>query len=151
VLVITLGVFLLSLLGLPPLAGFAAKFQIFSVLFEGAQDFAKHNQRGLSYTLYGLLVIGGLNTVLSLFYYVKVLRVMVLDPPLEVVENRPVEKLPTPFIPNLYLVVLASLLVVVGIFWDFLSTASSVDGVNSFAHAPVPVRTAPATTAQGAP
>ena len=34
VLVITLGIFLLSLLGLPPLAGFAAKFQIFAVLYQ---------------------------------------------------------------------------------------------------------------------
>src|SRR5205085_11713298 len=33
VLVVTLGVFLFSLLGIPPLAGFTAKFQIFSVLF----------------------------------------------------------------------------------------------------------------------
>jgi len=39
VLVITLGVFLLSLLGLPPLAGFAAKFQIFSALFHAGNDY----------------------------------------------------------------------------------------------------------------
>ena len=39
-LVITLAVFLLSLLGMPPLAGFTAKFQIFRVVFEAARDYA---------------------------------------------------------------------------------------------------------------
>src|SRR5205085_7421519 len=35
ILVVTLAFFLLSLLGMPPLAGFAAKLQIFSALLEG--------------------------------------------------------------------------------------------------------------------
>ena len=131
--VICLAVFLLSLLGIPPLAGFAAKFQIFSVLFDGAQDFARYGQPGLSYTLYALLVIGGLNTVLSLFYYMKVLKVMVLESPLEVVENRPVAPLRTSPIANAYLVVLAATILLVGVFWNPLSQASSIDGVNSFA------------------
>ena len=47
---------------------------------------------------------------LSLFYYVKVLKVMILDQPLEAVENRPVAQLPTPAVANAYLVVLASAL-----------------------------------------
>ena len=34
-------VFLLSLLGMPPLVGFAAKFQIFSVLFDAGQIYAQ--------------------------------------------------------------------------------------------------------------
>ena len=95
--------FLLSLLGMPPLAGFAAKFQVFRVLFDGAREFGRQGQPGLSNILYALLVIGGLNTVLSLFYYVKVLKVMILDQPLEVVESRPVAQLPTPFLANAYL------------------------------------------------
>src|SRR5207245_211104 len=81
-LVITLGVFLLSLLGIPPLAGFAAKFQIFRVLFEGARLFSDKSP-GLAYTLYLLLFVGALNTVLSVVYYVKVLKVMALDTPLD--------------------------------------------------------------------
>src|SRR5262249_17051074 len=85
-LVTALGLFLLSLLGLPPLAGFAAKFQIFQVLFKAGQSYEAAGREGLSWTLYALLVIGGLNTVLSLVYYIKVLKVMVLDRPLEEVE-----------------------------------------------------------------
>jgi len=56
---------LLSLIGLPPLAGFTAKFTVFAVLFDAR--------------LLLLLVIGGLNTVLSLFYYLRVVRVMTLQ------------------------------------------------------------------------
>ena len=35
--VVLLGIFLLSLLGLPPLAGFVAKFQIFAAVFHAGQ------------------------------------------------------------------------------------------------------------------
>lgn len=55
---------LFSLVGIPPLAGFAAKFVIFGSLVRT--------------DLYLLLAIGGLNTVVSLFYYLRVVRVMFL-------------------------------------------------------------------------
>ena len=132
VMVLTLGVFLLSLLGLPPLAGFAAKFQIFYVLFDVGQDYHVAGRLGLAYTLYALLVIGGLNTVIALIYYVKVLKVMVLDKPLEEVEATPVAPLETPPLQNAYVSVLALLVLVLGIFWGPLSQASSVDGVKTF-------------------
>jgi len=57
VLVITLAIFLLSLLGMPPLAGFAAKFQIFRVLYEGGQYYGTIGHPGLGYWLYALLVM----------------------------------------------------------------------------------------------
>src|SRR5262249_1174035 len=47
IMVVTLSLFLLSLLGIPPLVGFAAKFQIFSVLFKDAQRYYADNQPGL--------------------------------------------------------------------------------------------------------
>ena len=78
-LTITLAVFLLSLLGMPPLAGFAAKFQIFRVLYQGGQMYSQSGHPDLGDWLYALLVIGGLNTVLSVVYYIKVMRVMILD------------------------------------------------------------------------
>ncbi|MFH1264140.1 MAG: NADH-quinone oxidoreductase subunit N, partial [Planctomycetota bacterium] len=61
-LTVCLALILFSLLGLPPLAGFAAKFSIFYALFDAR--------------LLGLLAIGVLNTVLSLFYYLRVVKVM---------------------------------------------------------------------------
>jgi len=64
--VICMGIILLSLLGLPPLGGFIAKFAAFVAVAEAQ--------------MWWLLVIGGLNTAISVFYYVRVLKVMVFDP-----------------------------------------------------------------------
>jgi len=67
VLTVAMAVFLLSLTGIPPLAGFAAKFRIFYALYQA--------------DLIWLLAVGLINTLFSLFYYVKVLRVMIIDQP----------------------------------------------------------------------
>ncbi len=137
-LVIMLSVCLLSLLGLPPLVGFAAKFQIFSVLYESAQAYGKQGQTNLSVTLYGLLVIGGLNTVLSLLYYAKVLKVMILEKPLEEVEGRPVEQLRLPWQVGLYATVMAVAVLALGVFWGPLDAASRIRGVEQFRPAAAP-------------
>ena len=131
-LVITLGLFLLSLLGMPPLAGFTAKFQIFSVLFDAGKEYERHGKPFLSYTMYALLVAGGLNTVLSLFYYVKVLKVMILEKTLEEVENRPIEAKPAPILQAAYASVIAVAIVVLGVFWNPLSEVASAKGVDTF-------------------
>lgn len=136
VLVIMLGVFLLSLLGLPPLAGFTAKFQIFRVLYDSAQEYARLGKPQLSWTMYIVLVAGGLNTVLSLFYYVKVLKVMVLERTLEEVENRPIEQKPAPALQSAYATVLALVVLLLGIIWNPLAVASSKQGIETFRAAP---------------
>jgi NADH-quinone oxidoreductase subunit N len=133
VLVVTLGVFLFSLLGIPPLAGFTAKFQIFSVLFEAAARYTQAGQPALAYTLFAVLLAAGLNTVISLFYYAKVLKVMALERNLEEVEGRPVEQVPLPGIHAAFLSALAAVLLLIFVFWNPLVEASSVKGVNSFA------------------
>jgi len=61
---VAMTVFLLSLTGLPPTAGFVGKLYIFSALI-GAK-------------MIGLVVIGALNSVVSLYYYVRVLKHMFL-------------------------------------------------------------------------
>jgi len=53
--------------GLPPLAGFQAKWIIF---YNGL----------VQANLWTLLLVGVLNTVLSLFYYLRVVRVMIFAP-----------------------------------------------------------------------
>jgi NADH-quinone oxidoreductase subunit N len=140
VLVITLAVFLLSLLGVPPLAGFAAKFQIFSVLYDAGQRYASLDQSSLSITMYALLVIGGLNTVLSLFYYIKVLKVMILERPLEVVEGRTPTPLIVPPGAAVFATVMAVMIFVIGLAWNPLIQASLDRGVNGFQPVPVPSR-----------
>jgi len=63
-LTVCMAVAMFSLVGLPPLAGFLAKWAIFLALVKA--------------NLWALLFIGALNTVLSLFYYLRVVRVMVM-------------------------------------------------------------------------
>ena len=50
-MVVTLSFFLLSLLGIPPLVGFAAKFQIFAALWRAGQYYWRAGQSGLGVTL----------------------------------------------------------------------------------------------------
>lgn len=71
-------IFLISLTGLPPTAGFIGKFYIFTAVLESHYVW--------------LAVIGVLNSVVSLFYYVKIFRNMYLrggDKPAEAIEVSP--------------------------------------------------------------
>lgn len=74
-IVVATGVVLVSLIGLPPLAGFVSKFLVFSSVMEAVMLGA---ERPLMLVL---IVVGGANTVISLFYYLRVLKVMTFDPP----------------------------------------------------------------------
>jgi NADH-quinone oxidoreductase subunit N len=60
-------IFLLSLGGIPPTAGFAGKFYIFSAAVEA--------------NLTPLAIIGILNSIVSLFFYLRVIRIMYVDEP----------------------------------------------------------------------
>lgn len=62
-----MAIFLFSLTGLPPFAGFIGKFYLFAAVIK--QEF------------YLLAIVGVLNSALSLFYYVKIVRVMFLAEP----------------------------------------------------------------------
>jgi NADH-quinone oxidoreductase subunit N len=68
-LVAVLTIFLLSLLGIPPTAGFMAKFKMFGALIEAATRPA-----------IALAILGIVNTVVSAYYYLKVVKTMVFDP-----------------------------------------------------------------------
>jgi NADH-quinone oxidoreductase subunit N len=137
---VLLAIFLLSLLGIPPLAGFAAKWQVFSVLFDSGRAYvAVEKTRTLGYVMYALVVIAGLNTVLSAVYYLKVLKVMILDRPVGVEEGRMPEPVPVNAGPALYGTVLALIIFVVLPAWDPLSQASD-QGVNRFYEVPTPTK-----------
>jgi NADH-quinone oxidoreductase subunit N len=117
VMVVTLSVFLLSLLGIPPLVGFAAKFQIFSVLYTDGQAYYRAGESGLGATLLGLLLIGGLNTVLSAVYYLKVMKVMILDRRAEDLEGSEPPPLPEPAFASVFSVLMALAVLGWGILW----------------------------------
>jgi NADH-quinone oxidoreductase subunit N len=116
-LVVAFAISLLSLLGLPPLAGFAAKFQVFAVVY----DAGGHNLSTspmLSYTYYGLLTVAAINTVISAAYYLRILRIMVLDAPAE-----SATALRCGCGVSLFSVVLAILVILAGILWNPLVDA----------------------------
>ena len=72
--VVCLSAILFSLVGIPPFAGFVGKFAIFAAVMDG------YAVTGRNYLLL-LLIMGGLNTAISLFYYLRVVKVMTIDPP----------------------------------------------------------------------
>lgn len=64
---IAMTVFLLSLTGIPPFAGFVGKFYLFKAVIEAK--------------LLWLAIIGIVNSVISLYYYMRIVRAMFFDAP----------------------------------------------------------------------
>lgn len=93
---------LVSLIGLPPLAGFAGKLLIFYSLVQAK--------------LWTVLFIAGLNTAISLYYYLRVVKIMTIDPEPEQV--RPAE---INFIPGTYIVAITVPVFLLGLAWDQLN------------------------------
>jgi NADH-quinone oxidoreductase subunit N len=131
-MVVTLSVFLLSLLGLPPLVGFTAKFQIFSVLWECSQSWYRHGDSGMGALLFGLLIVGGINSVFSAVYYLKVLKVMILEGRAEDLEGREPVPLREPIAAVAFSVLIALVVFVLGILWAPLDRFSR-EGAERFA------------------
>jgi NADH-quinone oxidoreductase subunit N len=76
-LVVCFALILFSLVGLPPLSGFIGKFAIFASLVD-SYEVSVAAGRAQPYLIV-LLVVGGLNTVISLFYYLRVVKIMTYD------------------------------------------------------------------------
>ena len=60
-------IILFSLAGIPPLAGFFAKFYIFMAVVEAK--------------MYALAIIGLVTTVVSAFYYLRIIKIIYFDKP----------------------------------------------------------------------
>jgi NADH-quinone oxidoreductase subunit N len=71
---VAFAIFLFSLTGLPPFAGFAGKWYLFYAVFERIAG-----PGGFWYAI--LALVGALNTAVSLYYYVRIVRAMFIDPP----------------------------------------------------------------------
>ena len=118
-IVVATAAVLVSLIGLPPLAGFVSKFLVFSSIVEAIRAGAEQP------LMLVLLVLGGLNTVLSLFYYLRVLKVMTFDPP---PADRPTEAFPLVSLPGAFVTAVAVPVVVLGVFWAGLYAAAQMAG-----------------------
>ncbi len=73
ILSIALLIVLFSLAGIPPLAGFFAKFYIFMAVIEQS--------------MYFLAIVGLLSTVIAAFYYLRLIKIIYFDKPLEQYEK----------------------------------------------------------------
>jgi NADH-quinone oxidoreductase subunit N len=102
IVVVCFSAILISLIGVPPLAGFNGKLLIFSSLVDAE--------------LWYVLVIGGLNTALSLYYYLRVVKIMTIDP-------EPESRVPVnmSFIPATFVAAITLPIIVLGIWWDSLN------------------------------
>jgi NADH-quinone oxidoreductase subunit N len=74
-LAVALSVFMFSMAGIPPLAGFFGKFYVFMAALQAG--------------LWPLAVIGVLSSVVSAFYYLRIVRVMYFDPAQPAFDPRP--------------------------------------------------------------
>jgi NADH-quinone oxidoreductase subunit N len=117
-LAVAMAFFLLSLLGMPPLAGFAAKFQVFATLWETGRTYGRDDPF-FGWYFFGLLAVAALNTAISAGYYLKVVRAMTLDEP--VGDAGPIRVRAGG---RMLVALLAGLVVAVGILWNPLTKAA---------------------------
>jgi NADH-quinone oxidoreductase subunit N len=64
----SMAIFLLSLMGIPPMVGFMGKLYVFAAVIE----------RGPSY--WWLATVGALNAAVAAYYYARILKTMIIDP-----------------------------------------------------------------------
>lgn len=116
VIVICFAIILFGLVGLPPLSGFLGKFAVFASLVKGYQvSAAAGSPQGY---LIGLLIVGGINTVISLFYYLRIVKVMAM-------EAEPADRSPFTFpavsLASLYVCFLTAPTALLILNWDALN------------------------------
>ena len=96
--------FMLSLTGLPPTAGFVGKLYIFKTLIGAGESF------------YWLVFAGGINSVISLYYYFHVVKVMFFEGK----RSDEIIQPPAPLFGLLVVTAVPSLLL--GLYWNPLVT-----------------------------
>jgi NADH-quinone oxidoreductase subunit N len=99
-----MSIFMLSLAGIPPLAGFFGKFYLFSVALRAD---ANHG-------LLWLVAIALLGSFISLYYYLVVLKAIFVDEPALPAVRR-LDRLPTALLPRATVAVLAAAVLLLGI------------------------------------
>jgi NADH-quinone oxidoreductase subunit N len=100
-LAILMTVFMFSLAGFPPTAGFMGKFYVFSAAVKSG--------------FVGLVIIGVLNSLISVYYYLRVVVVMFMHPP-----QPEAQKIPVAFAAALVLLISAWGVLQMGVFPESL-------------------------------
>src|SRR3989304_6335379 len=94
----SLSVFLFALTGIPPFSGFIGKVYLFAEVIN----------RGV----YWLALVAALNSVVSLYYYARIIKVMFLEDPTQA------GALPVAFVPRVMLGILVVPTLLLGIYWE---------------------------------
>src|SRR6266513_5671063 len=105
-----MSVFMLSLAGIPPLAGFFGKFYLFSVALRA----------GASHGLLWLVAVALLGSFISLYYYLMVLKAIFVDEPV-LASPRHVGVLPPDLLTRATVAVLAATVLLLGIIPEILA------------------------------
>jgi NADH-quinone oxidoreductase subunit N len=114
-LALVMTIALLALGGLPPSAGFIGKYYLFSALIAAGRA-----QGQTMYFVAALIAVG--NSVVSLYYYLRVIRSMYIDPvPAALGVARAPIAAPLPAL----LLALVAAIVALGIYWTPLATLSA--------------------------
>lgn len=117
-LAFALTVFLLSMAGLPPLGGFWSKFVVFSSAV----------QSGLAGSwLWWLAVAGVVNTAISLWYYIRWVRVMYTGEPMHPIKARLPSGLNAAVMVSLVAIVLVGFLAAPVIDWSTIAAQTLLD------------------------
>ncbi len=95
---VMMAIFLFSLAGIPPLGGFIGKFYLFAAVLKSK--------------LYWLAVIGIANSVLSLYYYARIAKMMFLE------DSHEKEKVPVSAAHIFLFVILGFPVVILGVYWS---------------------------------
>ena len=103
-------VFLISLTGLPPTAGFVGKFFLFKAV--------------LAEEWFWLAILAGVNSVISLFYYMRIMRAMFFTPVPGVAEDAEPPRLAIRPLEYVVLAVLCVPTIGLGIYWAFFREAA---------------------------
>jgi NADH-quinone oxidoreductase subunit N len=102
-LAVLLAISLLSLAGIPPLAGFFAKFYVFMAAWQGKAEW--------------VVIIGVITTIVSLYYYLRMLRMMFIVAP-----EKDAPPVPTPLWMNISIIVATLLVMAFGIYPNMVLT-----------------------------
>lgn len=108
-LALALAIFLFSLTGLPPFAGFIGKFYLFAAVMQAKTPF-----------FYVLAIVGVLNSVVSLFYYARLVKAMFLE-----ASPTGAPAVPMPAAATFLLALLAIPTLILGVWWSPLATLAA--------------------------
>ncbi len=105
-----MAVFMLSLAGIPPLAGFFGKFYLFSAALHA----------GANHALLWLVVLALVGSFVSLYYYLLVLKAIFVDAPS--LAAQPMDRIPSDFLQRATVTLLAAPVVLLGVIPNVLAS-----------------------------